>query len=131
MQAAHAQPGRRRFVVLRHEGTADYKPGVHWDLMLESGQSLRTWALAELPTADRGVEAEQLPDHRLAYLDYEGPISGDRGSVSRWDQGEFEVVAESEYEWIVSLAGRRLHGQLSLSRRAGGSLWDCAFQPAG
>ena len=29
------------------------------------------------------VVVEQLPEHRLVYLDYQGPVSGNRGSVSR------------------------------------------------
>ena len=24
-----------RYVILRHDGSAEHKPGVHWDLMLE------------------------------------------------------------------------------------------------
>ncbi|HEV2971076.1 MAG TPA: DNA polymerase ligase N-terminal domain-containing protein [Pirellulales bacterium] len=69
--------------------------GVHWDLMLESGAALRTWALAAEPASDILIAAEQLPDHRLAYLDYEGPISGDRGTVIRWDAGHFELLSET------------------------------------
>ena len=41
------------------------------------------------------MDAEVLPDHRLAYLDYEGPISGDRGSVTRWDRGTYDVEHQS------------------------------------
>ena len=81
-----------RFVILRHEGRDPEQPSVHWDLMLESGGILRTWALAALPAAGEPITAEQLPDHRLHYLDYEGPLSGNRGSVTRWDHGSFELV---------------------------------------
>ena len=59
------------------------------------------------------------------------PISGGRGSVSRWDQGKFEVVVETEDEWSILLEGRELRGRLDLRRREGSSLWDCAFLPAG
>ena len=117
-----------RFVILRHEGSAEYKPGVHWDLMLERDGRLRTWALAELPAADREIDAERLPDHRLAYLDYEGPVSGNRGTVRRIDAGQFEIVSESPDEWIVALVGQDYRGRLSL-RRSGGA-WRCAYEPA-
>ena len=33
---------------------------------------------------------DQLPNHRRLYLDYEGPISGDRGSVTRIGTGVIE-----------------------------------------
>ena len=70
------------FVVLQH----DY-PTLHWDFMLEAGKSLRTWRLMSPPTQDSEVGAEPLANHRLRYLDYEGPVSGDRGHVARWDAG--------------------------------------------
>lgn len=124
-----ASPGGR-FVVLRHEGTATFKPGVHWDLMLERGQALRTWALAELPTADREADAEQLPEHRLAYLDYEGPVSGGRGTVSRFDAGMFQVLAESDSQLVVLLNGKTLVGRLILHRvETEQPVWKCKFDP--
>ena len=59
-----------RFVVLEHDSPC----GRHWDFMLEQENALATWALPQPPdTAE--MPAEPLPDHRLAYLDYEGPIS--------------------------------------------------------
>lgn len=130
MEPAGAQSEKRRFVVLRHEGSAKYKPGLHWDLMFESGESLRSWALTELPVAGREIEAERLPDHRLAYLDYEGPISGDRGSVGRWDSGDFELISESPEEWVLAIAGRRLSGRLIFHRETAGTAWQCRFEPA-
>ena len=72
-----------RFVILQHETDA----GSHYDLMLEVGGVLKTWSLSEPPEADREVACKSLPDHRLAYLDYEGPISGGRGSVTRLGSG--------------------------------------------
>ncbi|NUQ64853.1 MAG: hypothetical protein HUU20_20510 [Pirellulales bacterium] len=71
-----------RFVVLEH----DSPRGLHWDFMLESGDALATWALPEPPDAAAELAAESLPDHRPAYLDYEGPIASNRGTVRRWDR---------------------------------------------
>ncbi len=104
-----------RFVILRHEGSASYKPGVHWDFLLESGGCLRAWSLAAEPAAERSIAAEQLADHRLAYLDFEGPVSGDRGVVSRWDAGEYEPLLMGENELSFRLAGGRLFGVVRLS----------------
>ena len=41
---------------------------------------------ADVPAPGVEMIAEALGDHRLDYLDYEGPVSGDRGLVSRWDR---------------------------------------------
>lgn len=108
-----------RYVVLRHDLPAGPRGGVHWDLMLEQGSVLRTWALAEEPATQREIAAEALADHRLEYLEYEGPVSGERGNVSRWDRGECECQAESADEIVVQLHGEKLNGTARLRRQAG------------
>jgi hypothetical protein len=113
-----------RFVVLEHD-----HPFVHWDLMLEVGESLRTWRLAAPPAAGAEVEATPLGDHRRLYLDYEGPVSGDRGRVIRWDQGSFVWESEGEGLVAVRLDGARLKGLLRLQRRTA-ELWAASFEPA-
>ena len=107
-----------RFVVVEH----DSPRGLHWDLMLEEGGVLLTWALSEPPQAARTIPAEALSDHRLAYLDHEGPVSGGRGSVTRWDQGTYELEHRSDDELAVVLAGRRLAGRATLLRLGAGRL---------
>jgi hypothetical protein len=103
-----------RFVILRHEMPPGSGRGTHFDLMLEVGGVLRTWSIPELPSPDKLIQAEALLDHRLAYLDYEGTVAGNRGSVSRVDEGEYEVLADSAGLWHVRLAGKGLTGRLEL-----------------
>ena len=74
----------RRFVILRHDMPASAPRATHWDFMVESGEGvLRTWALEREPAAKVDIPALALADHRLAYLEYEGPVSGDQGHVTR------------------------------------------------
>lgn len=101
-----------RFVILAHDSSR----GLHWDFMLEQETSLATWALPQPPDAGAQLRADQLPDHRLAYLDYEGPISGGRGTVSRWDQGTYLIERRTDEQWIVTLQGERLRGRVTLER---------------
>ncbi len=61
----------------------------HWDLMLESGDHLETWSLPELPNVGKCLSGRKLEPHRLDYLSYEGPISGNRGKVKRVVSGQF------------------------------------------
>lgn len=110
-----------RFAILRHEMPPGPRAGVHWDLMLERGGVLRTWALAEEPAPQKEIAADALGDHRLAYLEYEGPVSGDRGVVSRWDGGEYECQAESADEIVVRLVGGKMNGTARVRRRTKGS----------
>ena len=103
-----------RFVILEHD-----HPFLHWDLMLEAGDALRTWRLLEdlrdfQNPGDLVIAAETLPDHRLAYLDYEGPVSGNRGFVKRWDAGEYELIAEDDSRIRIALSGERIRGEFEL-----------------
>ena len=105
----------QRFVVLRHEpGSADQR-ALHWDLMLEAGGQLRTWALEREPARGATITATQLPDHRLDYLDFEGPVSGGRGEVRRFDQGTYQLVSETTEQLVVRLDGRQLAGEVTIA----------------
>jgi hypothetical protein len=101
-----------RFVILEHD-----HPELHWDLMLEAGGVLRTWRLAQPPTAGAAIKAVALGDHRLHYLDYEGPVSGGRGTVTRWDRGTYEEEG-GVFEW----RGARVRGRARLD----GDYWTFA-----
>jgi hypothetical protein len=107
-----------RFVILQHD-----HPELHWDFMLEADGVLKTWRLPAPPTHDPRT-ALAIGDHRLAYLDYEGPVSGGRGRVERWDQGSY-LEAEN---WTLELEGKRWSGQVLL-QRAEGDIWTIRFVP--
>ena len=115
-----------RFVVLEHDSPRDR----HWDFMLETGDVLATWALSEPPDAAPHIAAEALADHRTEYLDYEGPVSGDRGSVTRWDAGTYQLDRRSETELAATLSGRRLNGRVTLVRSHDDpERWQFSFVP--
>jgi hypothetical protein len=105
-----------RFVILFHQTPADAEGPSHWDFMLEAGDALRTWALENEPRVGDRIAAEALPDHRLAYLDYEGPVSGNRGTVSRWDAGEYTLEFAGDSEVRLNLQGGRLRCLATLQR---------------
>ncbi len=71
-----------RFVILTHDW-----PFPHWDLMLEEEGKLLTWRLLDEPRLGDPLRIEKSADHRLEYLDYCGPVSGNRGAVDHWDSG--------------------------------------------
>lgn len=102
----------QRFAVLRH----DSPRGLHWDLLVERGQVLWTWALPRPPEPRAEMSCDRLPDHRLDYLEYEGPVSGNRGSVSRWDGGTCELQVETDTELVFALRGQHLAGTVTLRR---------------
>jgi hypothetical protein len=91
--------------------------------MLQDGSVLLTWALDELPQVDRQVSAEQLNDHRLMYLDFEGDIGSGRGYVTRWDRGSLDWLERGPDRWIADLNGERLRVRVELSRPPHGQRW--------
>src|SRR5262245_6635169 len=100
-----------RYVVLEH-----HWEGVHYDFMLEAGDRLLTWKLQQLPAPGVPQIAVATFDHRLLYLDYEGPISGNRGHVVRWDHGDFTLLAGTENRQSLQVQGQRLRGVIELRR---------------
>ncbi|MCI0380780.1 MAG: hypothetical protein L0215_24620 [Gemmataceae bacterium] len=105
-----------RFVILEHD-----HPYLHWDFMLERGDMLKTWRLEKPPVSgpdSQTIAATALGDHRLAYLDYEGPLSGNRGSVKRWDAGTYDVVQWEQSAIVITLHGSRINGSAQLEGNA-------------
>jgi hypothetical protein len=104
-----------RYVILRHELPPGHARASHYDLMFDVGDVLRTWAVAEAPDSPVEQAAEALPDHRREYLTYEGPVSGNRGEVTRWDEGTFETLPGDAEALVADVRGRRLRGTIHLS----------------
>ena len=120
----------RRFVVLRHEPGVAGPSELHWDLMLEFGGSLRTWALKSEPCVGAAIPADELPRHRSDYLDYEGPVSRGPGTVRRLDRGSFEVIQDSPENLTVELHGELLVGRLQLTLDSTNQRWMACFMPS-
>jgi hypothetical protein len=114
-----------RFVLLEHD-----HPHLHLDLMLEVGAVLWTWQLPSIPEEGSAVEARRIFDHRLVYLDYEGPISGNRGQVRRLDTGLYDWLEQAPNRLVVRLHGSRLGGRLELVQ-VEGERWQVTLRAEG
>jgi hypothetical protein len=111
-----------RFVLLEHRWQ-----GIHWDLMLERDTSLRTWAIDAPIGVGIDLPARSLPDHRRLYLDYEGEVSGGRGTVRRLDQGTYTSLEWEPERIRVVLDGTQLVGEAELCQVGGTSDDDRAW----
>ena len=116
----------KRFVLLLHKVPQDFGRGTHFDLMLESEVGLMTWAIERIPRPAETIEAMKLPDHRVEYLDYEGPVSKNRGVVTRVDSGRFEYLQATSDRIDVAMFGTKLTGRASL-RQVCGDNWLLTF----
>lgn len=97
----------------------------HFDWMLEQpGEGdLATFRCTLSPHDAERWGAERLPDHRRAYLDYEGPISRNRGDVQRVAAGTIvEADLDCELPWAVCRFADGRNVTCSAARRDGEKL---------
>ncbi|MFP2909966.1 non-homologous end-joining DNA ligase, partial [Pyxidicoccus sp. 3LFB2] len=111
------------FVVHKHDATA-----LHYDLRLEIGGVLASWALPKGPSYDPGEKrlAVETEDHPMSYAGFEGHIPDGAyggGDSLLWDRGTFDTVppgqAEAQREkgrLLVELRGEKLKGRWHLIR---------------
>ena len=89
----------------------------HYDLMVEKDNVLHTWQISENSFQNfidgKSINVTMIQDHRKKYLDYEGPISCDRGTVKIFDTGEYVEISWNK-DIIVQINGKLLNGKLSL-----------------
>jgi hypothetical protein len=111
-----------RFAIQRH----DRDPDPHFDILLERGGALRTFSVKQ-PLGE-SEEARAIPDHRLLYLTYEGPISGGRGTVRLHDSGNYREESWKEDRISVRLDGKIHRGRLALTRIEG-DRWQVEWRP--
>ena len=105
-----------RFVLLHHLCPPSYERPSHWDLMLEMQGVLRTWALDDPLTNAVPIttKAQPLVDHRLAFLEFEGPLGDDRGAVRQVERGIYKLFGEDTDYVRFRLSGRNLAGMVEI-----------------
>ena len=128
---AESTPAARRFVVQKHAARR-----THFDLRLEMGGALKSWAVPKGPSADPETKrlAVHVEDHPLDYGNFEAVIPKGEygaGSVIIWDRGLYHPIGDTEdsdaglerglsdgkLEFI--LLGERLKGRWTIVRMKG------------
>ena len=76
---------KTRFVIHKHTRGED----IHWDLMIESGDVLKTWRLDNPPEklASGKTKATPIQDHDKKFLTYQGPVNNGTGTAEIVDEG--------------------------------------------
>ena len=106
--------GDKIFVIQKHDAR-----NLHYDLRLEIGGVLRSWAVPKEPPTVEGVKrlAVQTEDHPLEYADFEGVIGEGlygAGTVEIWDKGVFKPEKIDEGEILFELDGVKMKGKFVL-----------------
>lgn len=106
------------FVVQQHDATTR-----HFDLRLEVGGVMRSWALPKGPSLDPAVRrlAVEVPDHAIADSAFEGKTG--EGGVIVWDRGHYEQGGRVAWPEAIErghavfvLHGDKLNGGFALQR---------------
>ncbi len=107
------------FVVQEHTN----KRGTHYDLRLEVGGAMRSWAVPKGPSMDPAVKrmAIEVADHSIEHNDFEGEL--DDGGVIVWDRGTYEQGGRVPWPEAIErghavfvLHGHKLEGGFALQR---------------
>ena len=114
----------RVFVVQKHRAST-----LHWDLRLEMGGVLVSWAVPRGPSPNQADKrlAVHVEDHPLEYADFEGVIpagSYGGGPMIVWDRGVWTPVGDpaegmAKGKLLFDLAGYKLKGRWTLVRTRG------------
>ncbi len=109
----------RLFVVHKHSARQ-----LHFDLRLEMGGVLRSWAVPRGPSYDVNDKrlAVKVEDHPLEYGDFEGIIPAGNygaGGIIVWDRGEWVPLEDwneglEKGKLLFELKGYKLHGKWAL-----------------
>jgi DNA ligase D-like protein (predicted ligase)/DNA ligase D-like protein (predicted 3'-phosphoesterase) len=104
------------FVIQEHHSRR-----LHYDLRLESGGVLKSWAVPKgIPedTKQRHL-AVQTEDHPIEYASFEGTIPKGEygaGTVKIWDKGQYQPKLWQDDKIEFTLNGQRLNGRYFLVR---------------
>lgn len=122
-------PACGRFVIHEHHAKR-----LHFDLRLEIGAVLKSWAVPKGPSLNPVEKrlAVAVEDHALDYIGFEGRIAEGRygaGDVLIWDRGFYysrqdPATALGSGRWRFLLRGRQLRGGFTLlSMRSATNHW--------
>ena len=115
--------GRRRFCIQRHDARR-----LHYDLRLELGGTLKSWAIPKGPSLTALDKRLAVPteDHPLKYLEWEGVIPEKQygaGVMMVFDIGDWDPVEEGDPaamleagELKLRLWGQKVQGEWTLVR---------------
>jgi bifunctional non-homologous end joining protein LigD len=113
--------GKNVFVIQSHKAK---KAGHHFDLRLQKGNVLESWAIprARLPKNKEKLLATQTEPHPLSYAKFEGEIPTGQygaGKMVIFDKGTYEKIKWASDTIKIKLNGKKEKGTYTLHKTDG------------
>ncbi len=104
-----------KFVIQKHQKQGQ---DIHWDLMLEKDNKLRTFRVPLPPDKlkDQLCRIEKIFDHPVKFLNYEGSVNDGKGLVEIADSGEYRSRQINEGFFEVEFSGDILNRHFFLKK---------------
>jgi len=102
----------KRFVIQEHSTDDD----THWDLMLETENTLQTFRLDTSPRQipQSPAHAQKIHDHPIKFLAYQGPVQNGKANVKIVDSGTYNIKHQTKQKIELHLTGKILNGKFTL-----------------
>ena len=112
-----------RFVVHKHKARR-----LHYDLRIQVGKNLRSFAIPKQPPLQAGIKrlAIDTGKREIAALNFEGIIPKGHygaGTLKIWDKGTFEFEKKKPKEILFIFKGKKLKGRYNLIKTRFGWLF--------
>lgn len=114
-------PRKPIYVIQKHAAR-----NLHYDLRLEMGGVLKSWALPKEPPKTKGTKrlAIMTEDHPIGYEKFHGTIPEGEyggGGVEIWDKGYYELKIKDKKKIEFTIHGKKLKGMYVLVKTNFGS----------
>ena len=102
------------YVIQKHKASH-----LHYDLRLEEGEGLLSWAIPKTPPTREGEKklAVETEVHPLSYAEFEGEIPEGEygaGTVEVWDRGTYLAIESTPGKKVIEIQGKKLKGRYAL-----------------
>ncbi len=113
-KTAKLQKEKLAYVIQKHMASH-----LHYDLRLEEGGVLKSWAIPKEPPQNAGLKrlAVETEDHPLGYETFEGVIPEGEygaGTVEIWDKGTYIPLEIKPGRKVIKINGEKLKGTFAL-----------------
>lgn len=107
-------PEYKKFVIHKHTRGND----IHWDLMIEWGEVLKTWRLDNPPEKlnSEKTKATPIQDHDKKFLTYQGPVNNGTGTAEIVDEGYCEIILNNTNTLKIYFDGEVLKGNIAFDQ---------------